>query len=70
MGFLSMATLAVGVVLSAVSGLVCYMGSASISGHVSGLPGIDLVMSHPAAALAVGGLITVISAFGQPSRVD
>ena len=70
MGFFSMATLAVGVILSSIAGLVCYMGSAQLSGHLSGLPGSDLILSHPAVALAIGGLVTVISAFGHPSLVD
>lgn len=70
MGLFSMATLVFGVIVSAISGMICYMGSASLSSHLSGLPGSDLVLTHPAAALAIGGLVTVISAFGQPSRVD
>lgn len=70
MGLFSMATLAAGVVLSSVAGLVCYLGSAHLSNHLSGLPCSELILSHPAAALAIGGFVTVISAFGHPSRVD
>lgn len=70
MGLISLVMLIVGVLISTVSGMVCYMGSWQLGGYLDGLPCADLLLTHPAAALGVGGLLTIISAFGQSSRVD
>lgn len=70
MALFTLITLVVGLVLSSVSGLACYMGPGALASHVSGIPGFDLVLSYPAATLAVGSFVTIISAFGQPSRVE
>lgn len=70
MAIISLMTLSIGVVLSAVSGLICYTGTTYISDSLLGLPLAELVLSNPAAALGLGGLMTVVSAFAQPSRVE
>lgn len=70
MGLISLVMLIVGVFISSVSGMVCYMGSWQLAAYLDGLPCSDLLLTHPAAALGVGGLLTIISAFGQSSRVD
>ncbi|RIK64855.1 MAG: hypothetical protein DCC65_13460 [Planctomycetota bacterium] len=70
MALVSLFMLCVGVVLSAVSGLVCYAGPTYLGDHMASLPLADLVLSNPAAALGIGGLMTVVSAFAHPSRVE
>ena len=69
MSFFSMTTMALGVVVSVLSGLVCYMGSGLLSDKLHWLPESDLVLSHPALALAAGGCLIVLSFLAHPSRV-
>ena len=70
MSFFSMTTMALGVVVSVLSGLVCYMGSGPLSDKLSWLPESDLVLSHPGLALAVGGFLVALSFLAHPSRIQ
>ncbi len=70
MAFVTMVLLAFGVVLSSVSGLVCYMGSSSLNGLMDWMPYSDTLLSHPEMALALGAVLTIACALGPPSRVE
>ncbi|MBN2562722.1 MAG: hypothetical protein JXQ75_17490 [Phycisphaerae bacterium] len=70
MGFITMTTLAFGVVLSSVSGLICYVGTGHLANHLDWLPHANLLLSHPGAALGAGATLIVASLLFQPSRVE
>lgn len=70
MALVTMILLSFGVVLSAVSGLVCYLGTSSLIGRIDWVPCSEMLLAHPAGALALGAVLTIACALGQPSRVE
>lgn len=70
MAYITTATLALGVLLCVVAGLLCHIESGSIDQHLSWLPHVGLLLSHPQAALGAGAVLIVLSLVCQPTRVE
>ncbi len=70
MSFFTTTSMAMGVVLSALSGLVCYLGSSSLVGHLDWLPHSNLVLTHPGAFLGAGASMVVVGLLCHPSRIQ
>lgn len=70
MAYVTTATLAVGVVLSIFSGLVCYAGAGALYSHLLWVPQSDLVFANPQMAFGVGITAVVASLLCHPSRLD
>jgi hypothetical protein len=68
MGLFTSLTVAMGITLSAISGIVCYCGEAGMDASLGCLPRSDLLISHPQMALACGAFMVVLGVFCQPSR--
>lgn len=69
MGIFTVGMLAIGVALSAVSGVICYSGAGSV-GALEWFPYSSMLLAHPTAALLVGSLMTLLGAINQTSRFD
>ena len=70
MAYVTTATLAVGVVLSIFSGLVCYAGAGALYSHLFWVPQADLVFANPQTAFGVGIMAIVASFLCRPSGFD
>ncbi len=70
MSYLTLMMMALGVVVSAVSGLICYMGELPAYVSLSWVPCNDLLMSYPQTSLVIGGLIIALGVMCQSARVD
>lgn len=70
MSLFTTTSMAMGVVLSALSGLVCYLGAGSLAGHLDWLPQSHLVLSHPGAFLGAGASMIVVGMLCHPSRIQ
>jgi hypothetical protein len=70
MSLVAMLMLVLGVAVSMVSGLVCYVGGATLSDSLEWLPQSQLILLNPEIALTVGGLLVLASFIFQPSRLQ
>lgn len=70
MSYLTTATMALGVILSSVAGVACYLGPGNLLGHLGWLPQADLLFSHPGAALGAGATMIIASLLCQPTPAD
>ncbi len=68
MALMTTMTLTFGVLLSCVSGLICYVGVGQVYSFMSSVPSGDVIMTHPETALAGGVLLIVLGILCQPSR--
>ena len=70
MSLFTTTSMAMGVVLSALSGLVCYLGTGLVAGHLDWLPQSQLFLSHPGAFLGAGATMIVIGMLCHPTRIQ
>jgi hypothetical protein len=61
-------TLVIGVVISTISGLVCYLGCSLTPQIVSHLPSGNLLLAYPETALVGGVMLILIGIICQPNR--
>lgn len=70
MSLIATTMLVLGVAVSMVSGLVCYVGGATIGENLDWLPQSQLILASPEVALTVGGFLVLTSFIFQPSRLQ
>ena len=71
MSYATLATMALGVVLAGVSGMICYLGESTPAGlPVDWLPGLGTVLQYPELALGFGGFLIFLGVICQPSRIQ
>lgn len=70
MSLIATTMLVLGVAVSMVSGLVCYVGGAMIGENLDWLPQSQLILASPEVALTVGGFLVLTSFIFQPSRLQ
>ena len=68
MGLMTTMTLTIGLLLSCVSGLICYVGGGRVYQFMSQVHSGDAIMAHPETALAGGVLLIVLGILCQPNR--
>ncbi len=66
MTFFTMTTTAFGVLLCAVAGLVCGLGSGCLGQHLQWLPQANLLLSNPQAAFGAGSLMILVGVILRP----
>jgi len=67
MGIVTTVTLALGFLLSTVSGMICYLGSSAVSRVLSDIPSGHVILDHPETALAAGVLLVVVGILCTPT---
>ena len=70
MSLITTTSMAMGVVLSALSGLICYIGSGAVGCHLDWLPHANLVLTHPGAFLGAGASMVVVGLLCHPTRIQ
>ncbi|HVP11795.1 MAG TPA: hypothetical protein VMV94_11480 [Phycisphaerae bacterium] len=70
MALFAMTMMLLGVFLSMISGLVCYVGAATVYDALDWLPQSNLILANPEVALAIGAFLIVTSFICQPSRLQ
>lgn len=65
MGWFASITLATGALVTAVSGMVLYLGQFAAARVMAGLPNTDLIIAHPQLALALGAVLVILGIFCQ-----
>ncbi len=70
MSLIATTMLVLGVAVSMVSGLVCYVGGATIGRNLDWFPQSQLILASPEVALTVGGFLVLASFIFQPSRLQ
>lgn len=70
MTYLTLMTTALGVVITAAAGAVCYLGGDTVWSRFGDLPGMDMLLAFPGTCLGLGSLLTVIGLVCQSSRID
>jgi hypothetical protein len=70
MALFTMTIMLLGVLLSMVSGLVCYVGAATVWDSLDWLPQSNLILANPEVALTIGAILIVTSIICQPSRLQ
>lgn len=71
MSYATLMTMALGVVVAGVSGMICYLGSSTAAIiPLEWLPGSGTLLQHPEVALGVGGFLIFLGVICQPSRIQ
>ncbi len=72
MSYATLATMALGVALAGVSGMVCYLGVGAATDVVplEWLPGAGTLLRHPEVALGFGGFLIFLGVICQPTRIQ
>lgn len=70
MSYLTLMMMALGVVVSAVAGLVCYMGELPAYVSLDWMPCQNLLLSYPQVSLGIGGVVIALGLVCQSARVD
>ncbi len=72
MSYATLATMALGVVLAGVSGMVCYMGAGTATDAVplEWLPGAGTMLQYPEVSLGFGGFLIFLGVICQPTRIQ
>lgn len=69
MSYVTLMMTAVGVMISSVAGLICYLGQLPGDLTMDWLPFGAELLAHPEASLGLGAVIIVTSILCQPSRI-
>jgi hypothetical protein len=71
MSYATLATMALGVVLAGISGMICYLGGSTV-GEVplDWLPGVGMLLQYPELALGFGGFLIFLGVICQPTRIQ
>ena len=69
MGLFTTTIMMLGVFLSMVSGLVCYVGAGDFYDQLAWIPQSNLLISNPEVTLIIGALLIITSFLCEPSRL-
>jgi len=70
MSYATLMTMALGVVLAGVSGMVCYLGGSSDMVPLDWFPGGGTLLEYPEVALGFGGFLIFLGVICQPTRIQ
>ncbi len=68
MNLITLAMMILGVAVSAVSGMICYVGPYSAASSIDWMPHAELVLFHPQWCLGIGAGLLVLGMAMQPTR--
>jgi hypothetical protein len=68
MNLITLAMMILGVAMSALSGMICYVGPFTAAGSIDWVPHADLMLYHPQACLGIGAVLLVLGMAMQPTR--
>ncbi len=70
MSMISTLTMLVGILVSILSGMICYLGGGPLNGQLTWVPCLDLLFVYPGTALGVGGFMILMGMVCHPSRLQ
>ena len=70
MAIFTNAALVMGLILSSIAGLACYVGTATLWGQLDFIPCSNLLLANPAGSLGTGLFLLLVGLFCQPTRIE
>jgi len=69
MAIVTLMMMVLGVAVSTVSGLICYLGPTGLYAQLIWVPQASLLFAHPYASLFVGGTLIIAGVAAHPNQV-